>query len=468
MITRLALLGATGDLAGRFLLPALAHLMAAERVPLALQVVGGGQQDWTGQQFRDHVDSRLREHAGRVPDRARQALLAGLRYRQVDLDDPQTVVRVVRAADPTHALPVVVYLALPARTFGGALRGLIAADLPAGSRVAVEKPFGDDLAGAAALNALLARIGSGDAAAGYRVDHILAMPAVRELARLRGAGGALEPVWSAAHIDRIEIVWEETLGLEARAAFYDTTGAVKDVMQNHLLQILVLAAMEPPARETEEDAHDAKLALLQRVREPSAAQLPSRSSRARYTAGSLVDSHLPGGRPVPGYALADGVEPGRGTETHAQLILEIDTPRWAGVPFVLRTGKAMGAPHKGVVLHFRDAVPAATPPGVDVVSPRELWIELDGPGGAVHAPGELSAYQEVLADLLTGGSRTSIGALEAVEAWRIFEPVLRGWSVGAVPLAEYAAGSSGPEPLQAPLFAAARGGQRGHNGPQHH
>jgi len=433
VITRLVLLGATGDLAGRFLLPALAQLVSSGQLPDELQVTGGGQQDWTDQQFRDHVGSRLRDHAGDLPDAAHEALLAGLRYGQVNLDDPGSVARVIAAADPG---PVGVYLALPPQTFPGALRALIAADLPVGSRVAVEKPFGEDRDSATSLNALLARVASGGAASGFRVDHILAMPRVRELVRLRGAGGEYEPVWDAAHIERVEIVWEETLGLEARGAFYDATGAVKDVMQNHLLQVMVLAAMEPPAGEAEQDVHEAKLALLRRVREPSVVDMPSRTSRARYGAGALVDSDVPGGRRVPGYAQADGVEPGRGVETYAEVVLEIDAPRWAGVPFVLRTGKAMGAARKGVAVHFRPNAAS-----------RPLWIELDGPGGSIEAPGELSAYQEVLADFLTGGSRASISAEEAVEAWRIFEPVLRAWAAGAVPLLDYAAGSSGPERL---------------------
>jgi glucose-6-phosphate 1-dehydrogenase len=453
VITRVVLLGATGDLASRFLFPALARLLAAGRLPTEVRVVGAGHQDWTDQQFRDHVSNRLRDHAGELPDGARRALLGGLSYQQLDLDDPDSVTRAVGAAnpgvDPLDAPPLAVYLALPPRTFPGALGALIAADLPAGSRVAVEKPFGDDMDSAASLNSLLSRVANGRETAGFRVDHILAMPRVQDLVRMRGAGGALEPVWSATHIERVEILWEETLGVEARAAFYDGTGALKDVMQNHLLQVMVLAAMEPPAGETEQDLHDARVALLRSVREPSAAQMPSRSRRARYTAGSLVDSHVPGGRPVPGYAHADGVEPQRETETHAEVLLEVDAPRWAGVPFVLRTGKAMGATRKGVAVHFRADMATTTPVDVEVVSPRQLWIELDGPGGAINAPGELSAYEEVLTDLLTGGSRTSVSAEEAVEAWRIFDPVVNAWATGAVPLREYPAGSPGPEPLTA-------------------
>ena len=163
MITRLVLLGATGDLAGRFLLPALALLVAAGRLPDEVQVIGGGHQDWTDEQFRAHVDTRLADHAGELPDEARQAVVSRLRYRQVDLDDPDSVVRIVRAAGSGSgspaASPVAVYLALPSRTFPAALRALIAADLPEGSRVAVEKPFGDDLHSAEELNALLTRVG---------------------------------------------------------------------------------------------------------------------------------------------------------------------------------------------------------------------------------------------------------------------------------------------------------------------
>lgn len=447
MITRLVLLGATGDLAGRFLLPALARLVAAGQLPRGLQVVGGGHQDWTDRQFRDHVESRLREHAGELPDDARSGFSSGLRYRQIDLDDADSVIRLVRAAatgdDPSSAGPVGVYLALPSRTFPQALRALVAADLPPGSRVAVEKPFGEDTESATELNALLSRVRAGEPTSGFRVDHILGMPRVHDLVALRGGGAVLEPVWDADHIERVEILWEETLGVEGRAAFYDRTGAVKDVMQNHLLQVLVLAAMELPDGGTEQDLHDAKVRLLRQVREPSTAQMSTRTARARYTAGTLVDALAPAGRPVPGYAHAEGVDPARETETHAEVVLEIDAPRWSGVPFVLRTGKAMGVSRKGVLLHLREAAPETTPAGVDVVSSRELWIELDGPG-AVNAPGELSAYQEVLTDLLTGGSQTSVSAEEAVEAWRIFDPVLRAWEAGAVPIDEYAAGSSGP------------------------
>ncbi|SFA85244.1 hypothetical protein [Cellulomonas marina] len=447
MIGRLVVLGATGDLAGRFLLPALARLLAASGVPADLRVVGGGHQGWTEAEFQAHVDARLRAHAGDLADAAREDLVARLGYGQVDVSDEDGVARLVdrvRGEDTPIDPAVAVYLALPAVAFPPALRSLVAVGLPAGSRVAVEKPFGDDRAGAVALDRLLAAAAGDGEASRFRVDHILAMPQVEELVRLRAPGGPLAPIWDAEHVARIEVVWEETLGLETRGAFYDGTGAVRDVMQNHLLQVLVLALMEPPQGDGDEALHAAKLALLRAVREPDAPQMADRTRRARYGAGVLVDAAEPQGRPVPGYAAVSGVDPARGTETWAEVTLEVATPRWTGVPVVLRTGKGMGAPRKGVLVHLRHDVDVPLPAEVRTPTPRTLWVELDSPGGAVHAPGELVAYAAVLTDVLGGGSRTSVTGAEAVEAWRVFEPVLRAWADGVVPLEEYAAGSTGP------------------------
>lgn len=464
MITRLVLLGATGDMAGRFLLPALTTLRASGDLDADLTVVGAGHEDWDDDTFREHIAARLAEHAGDVPEPARRWLLDGLRYRRMDLDAPGGIAAdIVAVATGPEAEPVAVYLALPAPVFAPTLEALSTAVLSPGSRVAVEKPFGDDLAGATALNALLDRVSGGDTDAVFRVDHILGMPAVHELERLRGPGGALEPWWDGEHLERVEVLWEETLGLGTRTDFFDRTGALRDVVQNHLLQALVLAAMEPPAGPSEHDLHAAKLALLRSLRAPSVDAMATRSRRARYTAGALVLPDDPAGRPVPGFAEERGVDPQRGTETYAEVLLEADSPRWAGTTFVLRNGKALGTERKGIALHFRTAVPDDVPHRLERVSDTELWLQLDGaqrdaPAGVhapavhapgiqapgVHAPGERSAYAAVMTDVLSGGSRTSVSAEEAEEAWRVLEPVLRAWSAGDVPLLEYPAGSAGP------------------------
>lgn len=458
MISRLLLLGATGDLAGRFLLPALARLSADGRIPDGLQVVGGAHQDWDDRTFRSHAASRLQQHAGDVPTEVRDALVSGLRYRPVDPGAADTITAAVRAfdedGDATDPAAMAVYLALPPSLFPAVLAALDATDLPAGSRIAVEKPFGSDQPSAAALNELLTRVTSGDPEAAFRVDHFLGMPTVQALLDLHAPGRSLAPVWNSASIAQVDVLWEETLGLEGRADFYDRTGAVRDVMQNHMLQVLTLVAMELPARQTESELHAATLDLLRSVRVLSAAEVPLRTRRARYTAGTLSGAGTTGGRPVPGYTDEDGVDPTRGTETYAELLLELDTPRWTGTRFVLRTGKAMGTPRKGVALHFRTAAPACDPHDAERVAPDRLWIELDAPeesrqpGVSVAAPGERAAYGQILTDLLSGSSRLSVSGEEAEQAWRIVDPVLAAWADGAVPLLEYPAGAAGPPLLE--------------------
>ena len=441
MITRLVLLGATGDLAGRFLLPALARAVAAGHLPEALQVVAAAHQDWDDETFRDSIAPRLQQHAGDVPTPVRQALLRAVRYRRLDLGDAGSVAAAVHGFDGEGSAPVAVYLALPPALFPAAIDALGAAALPPGSRIAVEKPFGEDLDSAVTLNALLARVGGDEAV--FRVDHVLGMPRVRSLTTLRAAGGALEPVWDSTHLRQVDVLWEETLGLEGRADFYDRTGAVRDVVQNHVFQVLALLAMEQPT--DERGLHAAKSAVLRSVRTPAPGDVAVSTRRGRYTAGTLA-----GGAAVPDYTDEPGVDPARGTETYAELVLEVDTARWAGTRFVLRAGKALAADRKGVLLHFRGDAPVCDSPAVQRVSAGRLWIDLDGPlqsprpGGPVGAAGESAAYGQVLSDLLGGGSGTSVSGAEAEQAWRVVEPVLDAWADGAVPLLDYAAGSPGP------------------------
>ncbi|MCZ2805463.1 glucose-6-phosphate dehydrogenase [Modestobacter sp. VKM Ac-2983] len=433
MITRLLLLGATGDLAGRFLLPALAGVLAAGRLPADLQLVGAAEEDWDDARFAEHVATRLREHAGDLPAAARQALVDAACYRRVDLTEPGSVAAAVSAF--TGSGPVAAYLALPPVLFPATVRALGAAGLPRGSRIAVEKPFGRDLADAQALNALLARAIGDDGQAAFRVDHFLGMPAVAELLDLRRPGGALAGRWSGEHLAQVDVVWEETLDVGGRAGFYDRTGAVRDVLQNHLVQVLTVLAMELPGTPAEEDLHRARLDLLRSVRVPEV----TATRRAHYTAGPATRA----------YVEEDGVDPARCTETFAELEFVVDTPRWAGTRFVLRTGKALATDRKRVVLHLRTPAPAECPPGVERVADDRLEIPLEGAGQgaagvAVRAPGERTAYSAVLTDLLSGGSRTAVSAAEAEEAWRFVDPVLQAWAAGEPPLLSYPAGSAGP------------------------
>ena len=455
MIERLALFGATGDLAGRFLLPALASLHAAGQLPGSFEVIGAARDDLDEEAFRQRARARLEQHAPDVPASAREAVMGSLRYRPVDIGDAASVAAVI---DPGRSA-VAVYLALPPALFPAAVTALAAIGLEAGSRIVLEKPFGEDLESASALNRLVAEaLGPAAEQTVFRVDHVLGMATVQNLLALRVANNFLETVWSSDHVDQIEILWEETLGLEGRAGFYDGVGALKDVLQNHMLQILSSIAMEPPAGRDGHDLHDRKLEVLRAIRLLTRADTAHRTRRARYTAGRLAT-----GVDVPGYAEEDGVEPERETETFAEVTLELDNARWAGTRFVLRAGKALSRRRKMAIVRFR---PARVPPlddrsGQPVAN--ELWVGVDGPdeislhlaGGAPGSPApvtlsatppglELPAYGRVLLDVLNGGSTLSIRGDEAEEAWRVITPVLEAWADGLVPLEEYPAGSAGP------------------------
>jgi glucose-6-phosphate 1-dehydrogenase len=472
MIKRMLLFGATGDLVGRCLLPALAHLQRAGQLPADFRVVGTARKGWDGAAFQRHAAQRLDQHAADVPADARQRVVRALRYRSGNIDDPGSVASMVRELSG-GAQPIAVYLALPQGAFATAVTTLGAAGLPEGSRIAVEKPFGEDLDGAMALNALLAQV-SGDAGeqAVFRVDHVLGLATMQNLLGLRFANRMLEPLWNSAHIERIEILLDETLALEGRAGFYDKAGALRDVMQNHMLQELCYVAMEPPASLGEHDLRDRKVDVLRAIRPLAPGDMVSQTRRARYTAGRLGSSGGADGRAVPSYADEDGVDPARGTETYAEVTLEIDNERWAGTPFVLRTGKALAHRHKGVIVRFR---PVTNPPfGNDTVPPaaNEVHIGLDGPEDIVlrltgNAAGftsalvpltlsappiasALPAYSRVLLEILSGGNTLSVRGDEAEESWRVFTPILQAWANGLVPLEEYPAGSDGPPRLDAP------------------
>ncbi|MDQ3893678.1 MAG: glucose-6-phosphate dehydrogenase, partial [Actinomycetota bacterium] len=272
MIERLVLFGATGDLAGRFLLPALAALHAAGKLPDAFHVIGAARKQLDDAAFRRSAADGLEEHAGGVPTAARDAVVRTLRYRPVDIDDAGSVAALFDSGGP----PAAAYLALPPAVFPAAVRALADVGLPAGSRIALENPFGEDLASAAKLNRLLARAAGDDGEqAVFRVDHALAMATVQNMVAMRLANPVLEAIWNGRHVDRVEILWEETLALEGRAGYYDTAGALKDVMQSHMLQVLSVIAMEPPATSGERDLRDRKLSALRAIRPLRRAEVAS-------------------------------------------------------------------------------------------------------------------------------------------------------------------------------------------------
>jgi glucose-6-phosphate 1-dehydrogenase len=439
VIERLVVFGGTGDLMGRYLLPGLAALQTRGHLPAGFELVGAARDDWDDERFQSWASGWL-EGKG-VESAAAAELVSASSYRRIDLGDPGSVTACLAGEGP-----VAVYLALPPAVFPIAVSALHQAGLPSDSQVVLEKPFGEDLESASALNRLLAE--RFDERHVFRVDHFLAMTTVQNVLGTRLANRVLEPIWSSAHIEEIEIVWDETLGLEGRAGYYDHVGALRDMVQNHLLQLLCLVAMEPPVSLGERDLRDRKVDVLRSVRPLQAEDVASRTRRARYR----------------GYVDEDGVTPEHCTETFAEIVLELDSWRWSGTRFRLRTGKALAKDRKEIVLRFR-AVPhhpfdRPQEPAPNLLrfglEPEDLSLELTGTGpgprlslvplvmSAELQPPELPAYARILLDVLGGDATLSIRGDEAEESWRIVAPVLEGWSRGLAPLEEYDSGSHGP------------------------
>ena len=446
---RFVIFGASGDLVARLLLPSLAALVAEGEFADGLQVMGVGRDDLATDEFRQRIQAALAEHAATVDPGARARVVETLDYQQADVTDGRDVARVLG----DNRQPVVVYLALPPRLFEPTLGAVADAGLARGSTIAIEKPFGDDLASARRLNDLLhTRLPEITA---FRVDHFLSDELVQRVFALRFANRVLEPMWSREHIERVDIVWDETLALEGRAGYYDSAGALRDMVQSHLLATLCFVAMEQPSRADERSMRDARAAVLRAVRTSTPEDIADDSLRARYTAGRI------GGRAVPAYVDEPGIDPDRATETHAELTIRIDNWRWSGVPFRLRSGKALARNCAEIAVRFRR--PPVHGPRVDAAPPNALRIGLVEPYVRLTmnvnaadrtlaatdlemtsaSPGR-PAYANLLLEMAAGNTTLALRSDETEEQWRIVEPVLAAWAAGDVPMLEYPAGSDGP------------------------
>jgi glucose-6-phosphate 1-dehydrogenase len=348
-----------------------------------------------------------------------------------------------------------VYFALPPAITARACAGLVGRDLPASTRLVMEKPFGSDEASAHELNQVVARLVPEEHV--HRVDHFLGTSTVLGTVGVRFANRIFEPTWNAGHVERVDVFYDEDLALEGRAGYYDHAGALVDMIQSHLLQVLAMLAMDAPSALDEREFRDRKAQLLRATR---LAGPPAQASRrARYTAGRIGD------RDLPDYTAEEGVDPARQTETLAEVVLHIDTWRWAGVPFRLRSGKALGRARKEAVITYKPVphlmagllgtpVPTRLRLGFkpDTVS---LHLNVNAPGDpfdldeaaltANLGDSELPAYGEVLAGVLDGDPLLSVRGDTAEDCWRILAPVIAAWKADEVPLETYPAGSEGPE-----------------------
>jgi glucose-6-phosphate 1-dehydrogenase len=448
-IDTLLVLGADGDLARRLLLPGLASLLSSDWEPRRrLLVLGAG----LGELDERSWQARVKEAFGsagaggrRVDDTAKRS-----RYRTCDVTAVEELKSLLEECEGTPAI----YFALPPAVTARVCQALRLLDLPEGTVLAMEKPFGTSLDDARGLNALVGTLVPEPQV--FRIDHFLGRSDVINILGVRFANRLLDPVWSNQHVESIEVVYDESLALEGRAGYYDKAGALVDMVQSHLLQVMALLMMDPITAVDERELRSAKAEVLRATRLRGGPRRASR--RARYTGGRI------NGRDVPAYTREDGVDPRRRTETLAELTVEVDSWRWAGVPVTLRSGKALGRPRKEAVVTLKpsprlpDGLRGRTTPDRLVIGfkPARLAVHLDvsGPGDPFELEsvspeadlpdGDLPAYGEVLAGVLEGDPLLAVRGDNAEECWRIVEPVLAAWHADEVPMDTYAAGSDGP------------------------
>lgn len=450
----LLILGGTGDLSRRLLLPGLGRLIGSGRAPASLRVVGSGSRDWDDATWQDLMKESFDAARSEADDDGKEALDAAVRngsYLQVDLKDPAQLVKDIRSLET----PLAVYFALPPEVTQSTVAALKRGDLPEDTRLVLEKPFAGDEASARELNRLLADLLPESHV--YRVDHFLGMATVMNVLGLRFTNRILEPVWNNLHIERVEIIFDEKLGLEGRAKYYDGAGALRDMIQSHLLHTMAVIAMGAPATLGQRDVRDLIAATL---RASSVPQDYARSTRrARWSAGEID------GEEVEAYADSPGVEPDRETETLAEVEIRVENDRWAGVPFILRSGKALGKTRQEAVITFKPVshlpdgftgsageasrlrisfAPARLELELNVNGPENVFtLERTGLSAPMHKSA-MTPYGEVLDGILSGDPLVSVRADIAEECWRIVDPVLKAWADGEVPLDSYPAGTMGP------------------------
>jgi glucose-6-phosphate 1-dehydrogenase len=438
----LVLFGATGDLAKKKLYPALYHLAAEGR--LEIPVIGVARSDWNDEGLRSYARAAVEASVPSVDEAVFRALANRLTLVAGDYGDRGTFDRLAAAVGSAVCSHPVHYLAIPPGLFPTVVEGLGAVGLQRGSRVVVEKPFGRDLASARELNRVLHRVFRESAI--FRIDHYLGKEPIEDLMVFRFANSFLEPIWNRRYVSNVEITMAESFGVEGRGAFYDGVGAIRDVVQNHLLQVVTLLAMEPPVRDDADSLRDEKVRVLKAM--PSLD--PSGVVEGQYR----------------GYLEEPGVAPGSTTETYAALCFRIDSWRWAGVPFFVRAGKglATSALEATVELHSPPRMlfmgEEGMTPGPNLVRFRlgandgvSMWVQAKLPGrDDVTHPVELAvdfasalgqraeAYERLLGDALDGDPRRFAREDMVEEAWRIVEPALDH----AVPVHPYPRGSWGP------------------------
>jgi glucose-6-phosphate 1-dehydrogenase len=470
--TTLVIFGGTGDLAARKLLPAVYNLRRGGLLPERFRVIGIGRRADDEEQFRAHAHDSIATYSRTgLDDDTWRTVEPKLEYLQGDIDDPQLFQALAERlnCDDSHDGPSqhVFYLAVNPAFFGEIAKSLAAVGLGAGAdpptRLMIEKPFGHDLDTALELQTEVSS--AFDESQIFRIDHYLGKETVQNLQVMRFANGILEPVWNRRYVEHIQITMAEDIGIGRRAGYYDSAGAIRDVIQNHLMQLLSLVAMEAPVRFDANTIRDEKVKLLRSVRRYTPAEVSDYVVRGQYGSGWI------GGEQVPAYVEEEGVPDDSRTDTYVAMRVEVDNWRWAETPFYLRCGKRLPRRVTEIAVQFKP-VPHLPFAGADIgdVEPNEMVLSVQPDEGAslrlvAKVPGQTmnvrpvqmefkygtsflgdspEAYERLLHDALLGDATLFTRADEVEEEWRIIEPILEAWEADPQGPSIYEAGSQGP------------------------
>jgi glucose-6-phosphate 1-dehydrogenase len=471
--TTLIIFGGTGDLAQRKLLPAVYNLAHEGALPERFNLIAIARTDQPEDDYRDFAREAIVKYSRREPDDAvLNSLLDRVRYVPGSFDDPaayEHLETVTKELDDEAGMQFnrIYYLATAPSFFETIAQALGGHGLDrcedADVRLVVEKPFGHDLASAKELNRALLSVF--DERQIYRIDHYLGKETVQNMLVLRFGNGIFEPVWNRSYIDNVQITAAEDIGIGTRAGYYDRSGALRDIVQNHLLQLLTILAMEPPVSFSADEVRNEKVKVLHAIKPPTLEQVPERVVRAQYAAGVAE------GKDVPGYLEEQGVAPGSTTETYVALRLGIDNWRWAGVPIYLRAGKRLSRrvteiavtlkpvphlafqesgslgvrpnqlilnvqPNEGVSLSLVAKIPGA--------KMRVRPVNMEFAYGTSFMSQSPEAYERLILDTMRGDATLFARDDEVEAAWGIVDPILEAWSQDGNALPQYPAGSPGP------------------------